>query len=73
MSVEQSLRSGGVQVIAIANPPVNALSQAVRQGLVEAVTAAQEVNAANQRPTKAGADADADPLEAQAGTSPRST
>jgi 3-hydroxyacyl-CoA dehydrogenase len=40
--VEQSLRSGGVQVIAIANPPVNALSQAVRQGLVEAVTAAQK-------------------------------
>lgn len=42
MSVEQSLRSGGVQVIAITNPPVNALSQAVRQGLVEAVAAAQK-------------------------------
>jgi 3-hydroxyacyl-CoA dehydrogenase len=38
--VEQSLRSGGVLVVSIANPPVNALSQAVRQGLVDAMAAA---------------------------------
>ena len=40
--VEQSLRSGGVQVVSIANPPVNALSQAVRQGLVDAIAAAEK-------------------------------
>ncbi|MEM7224541.1 MAG: 3-hydroxyacyl-CoA dehydrogenase NAD-binding domain-containing protein [Pseudomonadota bacterium] len=32
---------GGVAVISIDNPPVNALSQAVRQGLLEALAAAQ--------------------------------
>jgi len=32
---------GDIGVITVANPPVNALSQAVRQGLLDAVTAAQ--------------------------------
>ena len=39
MSVVTIAREGNIAVVTIDNPPVNALSQAVRQGLVDAVSA----------------------------------
>ncbi len=39
MSVVTIAREGNIAVVTIDNPPVNALSQAVRQGLLDAVTA----------------------------------
>ena len=39
--VVQLSRRGRVGVVAVDNPPVNALSQAVRQGLLECVQRAQ--------------------------------
>lgn len=39
MSVVTTAREGNIAVVTIDNPPVNALSQAVRQGLVDAVSA----------------------------------
>ncbi len=35
-------RQGAVGIIRVDNPPVNALSQAVRQGILEALEAAQD-------------------------------
>ncbi|MBW8285964.1 MAG: hypothetical protein K0M55_20460, partial [Rhizobium sp.] len=37
MSVVTIAREGNIAVVTVDNPPVNALSQAVRQGLVDAV------------------------------------